>query len=527
MKEALPETLITGFAMGGDLTWAARGAIEMIDAQTTAGSEIVGYISTYVVKSLEFATETTKRWIEFEAIEPLEWQKELKSKVAELGNKLGQLQGNLWVINQRLRALEDAHQNYRALVAQGDRVQAERETFRQRAAAVVQGYRTRDAAFRIFRNEKLERYKTLFDLAARYSLLAANSYDYETGLLNTDAGRAFVSRINNSRALGVVRNGEPQYAGSNTGDPGLSSALAEMKADWDVLRGRLGFNNPDAYGTTVSLRTECLRILPTSDGDANWKDMLQLARKDNILDDRDVRRFCMQIDNGSSLPVPGIVLTFSTTISDGNNLFGQQLAAGDHALSPSSFATKIFGVGVALVGYHGMDEPDLTSPPDPSDWYLDPLGLSATPYIYLVPVGVDSMRSPPLGDVSAVRTWTVDDLAIPMPFNIGASDFSTAALWQTGDSLTEPLFAIRKHQAFRPVSSTSFFSRDLYGNSGTLQRSQYTNNRLVGRSVWNSQWKLVIPGRTLLNDPNEGLDRFLQTVTDIKLHFVTYSYSGN
>jgi hypothetical protein len=111
---------------------------------------------------------------------------------------------------------------------------------------VVQGYRTRDAAFRIFRNEKLERYKTLFDLAARYAFLAANAYDYETGLLGSSAGRDFVNRIVGSRALGVVRDGEPQYAGSTTGDPGLSSALAEMKADWDVVRGRLGFNNPDA-----------------------------------------------------------------------------------------------------------------------------------------------------------------------------------------------------------------------------------------------------------------------------------------
>ena len=65
------------------------------------------------------------------------------------------------------------------------------------------------------------------------------------------------------------------------------------------------------------------------------------------------------------------------------------------------------------------------------------------------------------------------------------------------------------------------------GPSGTLQRSQFTNNRLVGRSVWNTGWKLVIPGRTLLNDPNQGLDRFIQTVKDINIHFVTYSYSGN
>ena len=168
-----------------------------------------------------------------------------------------------------------------------------------------------------------------------------------------------------------------------------------------------------------------------------------------------------------------------------------------------------------------------TSPSDPNAWYLDPLALSAVPYIYLIPVGVDSMRTPPLGDVSVIRTWCVDDLAIPLPFNIGESGFSTRPLWQSSDSLTEPLFAIRKHQAFRPVSTTACFSPSLYTGAGTLQRSQFTNNRLVGRSVWNSQWKLVIPGKTLLNNSDEGLDRFIQTVTDVKLHFVTYSYSGN
>jgi len=60
-----------------------------------------------------------------------------------------------------------------------------------------------------------------------------------------------------------------------------------------------------------------------------------------------------------------------------------------------------------------------------------------------------------------------------------------------------------------------------------LSPSQFTNTRLIGRSVWNTRWKLVIPGYKLLHDPNEGLDRFVNTVKDIKLHYVTYSYSGN
>src|SRR6186713_3524004 len=112
------------------------------------------------------------------------------------------MNNNMMTINQRLQELDDAQRKYRSLLAEGDRIQLERQIFRQRAAAVIQGFRTRDAAFRIFRNEKLERYKTLFDLAAQYTFLAANAYDYETGLLDTSAGRSFVNQIVSARALG-------------------------------------------------------------------------------------------------------------------------------------------------------------------------------------------------------------------------------------------------------------------------------------------------------------------------------------
>jgi hypothetical protein len=535
--EAIPQSLIVGVASGGDTLSAARGSILAAAATAKSAADGLNFAKEFAVGAFTLSQEGYTRIQEAYVMGPLRRSIENQGEVYELDMLLSELQGKLFTINQRLQELDDAQRQYRALVAEGDRLQEERYIFRQRSAAVIHGFRTRDAALRIFRNEKLERYKTLFDLSARYALLAANAYDYETGLLNTPQGRSFVRRIINSRALGVIRNGEPQYAGSNTGDPGLSSALAEMKADWDLLRGRLGFNNPDAYGTTVSLRREAWRILPGADGDLNWKDKLQAARVGDLLEDPDVRRHCLQIGSQNGLPVPGLLVEFSTTIADGYNLFGRPLAAGDHSFSPTAFATKIFGVGVAFEGYRGMDNPAAnsgaiigaggTSPSDPNTWFLDPLALAATPYVYLVPVGVDAMRSPPLGDASAIRTWMVDDVAIPMPFNIGASDFSSRQLYLSSDSLTEPLFTLRKHQAFRPVSNTAWFSSSLYGASGTLQRSQFTNNRLVGRSVWNSRWKLVIPGKTLLHDPNEGLDRFLQTVTDVKLHFVTYSYSGN
>jgi len=244
----------------------------------------------------------------------------------------------------------------------------------------------------------------------------------------------------------------------------------------------------------------------------------------DLLADSDVRNHCLQIDDGSGQAVPGIELTFSTTITDGENLFGQPLGPGDHAFSTSSFATKIFAVGVCFDGYQGMDNPTgVTCPTNGSG----PNALSATPYVYLIPVGADSMRSPPLGDTSTIRTWNVDDVAIPLPFNIGASDFSSAPFYTSSDSLSEPLFAIRKQQAFRPVSTTAAFTTSIYGANGALQPTEYANQRLIGRSVWNSKWKLIIPGRTLLADPNQGLNAFINTVSDIHLYFITYSYAGN
>ena len=52
------------------------------------------------------------------------------------------------------------------------------------------------------------------------------------------------------------------------------------------------------------------------------------------------------------------------------------------------------------------------------------------------------------------------------------------------------------------------------------------DSRLVGRSIWNTQWVLIIPGLTLNSDPVVGLQRFIQQVTDIRLILQTYGYSG-
>jgi hypothetical protein len=88
---------------------------------------------------------------------------------------------------------------------------------------------------------------------------------------------------------------------------------------------------------------------------------------------------------------------------------------------------------------------------DPNTGFTSANALSATPYIYLIPAGEDTMRAPPLGDVYTRGTWAVEDRAIPLPFNIANTDFSTNRSFISGDSISEPAYTVRKHQAFRAV----------------------------------------------------------------------------
>ena len=93
------------------------------------------------------------------------------------------------------------------------------------------------------------------------------------------------------------------------------------------------------------------------------------------------------------------------------------------------------------------------------------------------------------------------------------------------------MFEIRKHSDFRAYHDSGYLNTD---------EMQY-DSRLIGRSVWNSKWLLIIPGQNLLYDGDEGLETFIHGpeviggtgertgfgVSDIKLFFQTYGYSGN
>ncbi len=517
IKDAVPEVFGLAFSAGAP----AKGAIKGVALATNIVLEttLMAMQTASNNKTLDITKELNKLQ---QQVDGLGFSLEQKQAIYEFEQTFATISG----ANFEYAVLADRYQRtgerVRTLLAEAQEVLANREVFRKRAAAIIQGYRTRDLTFRTFRNEALEQYRTLYDLAGRYTYLAAKSYDYETGLLGTRQGSTVFSSIVASRSLGDLTGNLPQATVSTLGDSGLAGTMARLQSDWTVAEGRLGINNPDAYGTLFSLRGEAFRILnspTTTKDDAAWRQLLERHIVRDVTTDPDVSRNCAGIWKTDGSAVPGIILPFGTTIEQMKNFFGVPLAGGDHTFSSSSFATKIYSAGMCFPGYVGMDAFANGTPVGGSPNVNSPLALSATPYIYLIPCGSDTMRAPALGDTGIIRTWDVKDQALPLPFNLGASEFSTTQFFTAQNTLTEQPWIVRKHQSFRAVADPQLFY--------SLLPDEFTCRRLVGRSVWNTQWKIVIPAYTLLANEQEGLNRFVASVKDIQLFLRTYSHAGN
>jgi hypothetical protein len=118
---------------------------------------------------------------------------------------------------------------------------------------------------------------------------------------------------------------------------------------------------------------------------------------------------------------------------------------------------------------------------------------------------------------------------MPLPYNIGESDLDNAEWIPVFDSLSENIAQPRHYASLRAYHDSGVFVED----------ETHNNARLIGRSVWNTSWYLIIPGGTLLEDPEEGIARFIygavdangnrdgNGVTDIKIFFQTYSIEGD
>ena len=281
-------------------------------------------------------------------------------------------------------------------------------------------------------------------------------------------------------------------------DGGLYDIVHRMKENWNVLKGRYGINNPDKPEKWFSLRYELFRIKPDASGDDAWRRELRKYWVDDIRSNSDFVRYCQPLEsNAVVVKEPGLIIPFSTSINNAENFFGKTLQGGESQFSSADYATKIAAVGVDFDGYD-----DLTT--------QTTSGLAVEPNIYLVPVGNDYMRAP-AGNSRKLVKWSVVDQVLPLPYKIGSTqlddDFwisSFSGLDGTSDSVA----TIRRHSTLRVGDD-------------------FKSTRLVGRSVWNDKWLIVIPASSLNADRTRALETFINGVGDIKIGIRAYSRSGN
>ncbi len=406
-------------------------------------------------------------------------------------------------IGIHVHELEMRRQEYFTALSEGFRLLTEREGFNTGLAAAVQANRYRDMVFRLSRDESLSKYQAAFNHASRYAWLAARAYDYETSLGAGDPAAVgdVLDAIVRERQLGLWVDGEPQ-----TGKGGLAELLNQLNANFQVLKGQLGIDNPQSELEKMSLRTELFRILPHNGTDPSasvasdnrWKDALNVRIVEDLASMPEFVRHCRPFSTPEEGKQPGLVIRFGSEINNGVNFFGRALAEGDHSYSVANYATKIRGVGVWLENYNAA-------------------GLTTTPRAYLVPIGTDYVRTSSSGQPT-IRSWNVVEQRIPTPFTINRSELSAPGYFPSLDGVDGLFGSLRRHGDFR-----------VYHDNGDPQAddSEITlDTRLIGRSVWNSEWMLVIPGAGLHVDAEEGLRRLANNITDIKLHFMTYSHQG-
>jgi len=505
-KSCIPGNEIAGLADGGDLFSALRCSVKNAGWVTSRGLTL----TSKFFEIGEFGQELKKEEVELQGaiytrIDDARLELYgVKDKLDGLLRREPVLASEVFA---RAQQLHQAEQQYYKALAEGQRLLGRLVTFRKKTASAVQEYRYEDMAFRVFRNDALQKYRAAFDMAARYTYLAATAYDYDTGLLGTNgkSGQKFLTDIVRQQSLGQILDGEPV-----PGTPGLADPMGRMELDFDVLKGQMGFNNPEIEVNGMSLRHELLRLKDDDAGDAAWRKALEKYRVDDLWQVPEFRAMMQPFAPESAGPQPGLVIPFSSTVAFGLNFFTHPLGDGDHAFDSSRFATRIFGVGVGLGNY-------------------DTLGLAATPRVYLVPAGDDFLRAPTDEDgAHPVRQWKVLDQLIPEPFPINSSDLAQQGWTPLADMLDGPFGTARKFPMFRA-----------YCDDESVLDEDQMDTRLISRSVWNSRWLLVIPGGVLLEDPNEALATFIEGrekpdgsgrdgngVSDIRLYFKTYAYAG-
>jgi hypothetical protein len=522
ITEMIPEVVGTSTSAGSP----AKGGSLVVAASVDAALRIA--ITPLEIARYRAELEINKAMAELEigllTLERRAEIVEILSEIHALVNQEGDLRAALIDTIETMRAASD---RVRQVLGRGFALVDDRIAFNTRVASTTTLQRYQDYTFRVFHNEAIRKYESAFQLAQRYAYLAAKAYDYELNLPDNHPAnpRPLLGQLMRERALGILAP-----ASTHTPGAGLSGVLATLKTNFDTLKSQMGILDPANEIYEFSLRAGLSRTGLGSRVNADWRTVLEGYRVPDLWNYQFThngvnygyvfRRYCRPFAAESAGAQPALVIPFTSTIEAGKNWFGHALEGGDSTFNPTYYSTKIRSVGIRIKGYNNTV-------------------LSHTPQAYLVPVGTDRMYYPQ-SPVLDYRSWNVVDQRIPAPLTITATQLADPD-WQPYSGSTSGFFEeMRKFSSFR-----------VYHDAGGWTTQQMlVNGRHIGRSVWNTQWVLIIPSVSLRSDSNNaqsGIDTFiygtplsgfnqqtagtvnrdLMGVQDIQLLIQAYSISGN
>lgn len=503
--DAAAESIVTHFGTSTDAGAPVKGALKIISANlknillvaaNAAEGVEIGLQTALDGLAYQLEVDVTRQTNNFEELQQIRTIEAIARELPALRTEM--------LLHQE--SINQAAGRYQQALGQAARLLDERTARRKVNAGTATEFRHRDFTYRIFRNESLQKYREMFDMAARYVYLAAKAFDYETGLLGNDPNGAagFLASVVKQRSLGVV----PANANCNSPLPfavspnGLADLLANLDQRFFAYRQNrfVGNFQPRVF----SLRTQLLRVAPSDH--ENWRRALSRFIVPDINARQEYRLYASPLQ-GFSGANPGLLIPFATTITEGLNFFGLDVNGPDFPSDRQAVKFRTFQIYL----------PNL------------PANLNPTVDVYLLPVGADVMRAPTNQQgIAPVRVWNIIDQALPIPFSVGEQAYAQQD-WQPWDTWSESGTNGNSGLAGRRRLLPSITACDPV--SGVCDVS----NSLFNRSVWNTRWVLLIPGSSLANQgtPAEALQHFIYGpsgqggVSDIQLRIDAVGYNFN
>ena len=427
-----------------------------------------------------------------------------QSRVDELERHLRQealLRNELYRRHDTLVAAVAA---YRSTREAAQRLSTERNRVRTRMGADLEQLRYREMAFRLLRSEAADRYRTQFDAAQLDVLMLARQLDFETNyaLGSRDRGRllALTEEVVRTRTLGEMTNEGPSP--STGGLAGILHALRREYDDYETARGvRVpGMERLDIRRGLFGLSRDSEDVATGMSDDAVFRERLRGYVVPSIEHAPTVAGCCRDVPAGHVL-----VLPFATPllVNGGNlyNHFGWLKGTGDDdGFNNSRTGTALASVRVVLYNYPPL--------------------LNAGPLAYLYPAGLDLFRGRGSGDGPGtnIRSW-----------NIALGGGEEVQRGPVGDEPGWSPFVEGRAQSSWWTRSRDLIPFEMVVESYPNAPDERVTRQHYGRSVYNTQWYLIVPMRGLLpeeTDTGKIVDVLLgdSGISNIHVVFGTRAY---